>query len=120
LLEVERDNVVTARSGKGVLRARNCLPRSARSPAALAEELPLRYARREGYASPLDALTDRELQVLKRLAEGAKCREIAKELHLSIKTIDTYRAKVLDKLNLQTTADLVRFAFHHGVTTDTW
>lgn len=89
-------------------------------PPVFAQELSLRYVHQEPPQSPLQALTDRELQVLKRLAEGARCREIAKELHLSVKTIDTYRAKVLDKLNLQTTADLVRFALHHGVTTNTW
>lgn len=88
-------------------------------PPAFAQDLSLRYVRHEPVQSPLESLTDRELQVLKRLAEGARCRDIAKELHLSVKTIDTYRAKVLDKLDLQTTADLVRFALHHGITTGT-
>lgn len=89
-------------------------------PPAFAQDLSLRYVRQEPSQSPLQSLTDRELQVLKRLAEGARCRDIAKELHLSVKTIDTYRAKVLDKLNLETTVDLVRFALHHGITTGTW
>ena len=89
-------------------------------PSAFAQDLSLRYVRQEPPQSPLHVLTDRELQVLKRLAEGARCRDIAKELHLSVKTIDTYRANVLNKLNLETTADLVRFALHHGVTTNTW
>jgi two-component system, NarL family, invasion response regulator UvrY len=87
-------------------------------PPAFAQDLSLRYVRHEAPQSPLHSLTDRELQVLKRLAEGARCRDIAKELHLSVKTIDTYRAKVLEKLDLETTADLVRFALRHGVTSE--
>ncbi len=88
-------------------------------PQALMAELPLRYARREEPSARLEGLTDRELQVLKHLAEGAKCRDIAQELHLSVKTIDSYRGRLLKRLRLNTTADLVRFALHHGVTTDT-
>lgn len=89
-------------------------------PPAFAEELPLLYARREETQSQLEELTDREVQILKRLAEGAKCRNIAQELHLSVKTIDSYRGRLLKKLSLETTADLVRFALHHEVTADTW
>ena len=89
-------------------------------PAAIAEELPKRYARKGVPLSPLETLTDRELQVLKRLAEGSTCREIAQDLHLSVKTVDTYRARLLTKLNLQTTADLVRFALRYGVMHDAW
>jgi two-component system invasion response regulator UvrY len=89
-------------------------------PPALAERLPQRYARMAGESSPLLTLSDRELQVLKRLAEGHGSREIAQELHLSAKTVDTYRARLMTKLELHTTADLVRFALRHGVIADTW
>lgn len=88
-------------------------------PPALAEALPKRYVRK-GEDSPLETLSDRELQVLKRLAEGQTGREIAQELHLSSKTVDTYRARLLAKLELSTTADLIRFALRHGVIQDTW
>jgi len=88
-------------------------------PSALVEALPKRYSRK-GEKSPLETLSDRELQVLKRLAEGRTGREIAQELHLSIKTVDTYRARLLTKLDLSTTADLIRFALRHGVIQDTW
>jgi two-component system, NarL family, invasion response regulator UvrY len=88
-------------------------------PSALAEALPTRYIRK-GDDSPLETLSDRELQVLKRLAEGRTGREIAQELHLSSKTVDTYRARLLAKLELSTTADLIRFALRHGVIHDTW
>lgn len=89
-------------------------------PADLAEALPKRYLLRRGEDSPVETLSDRELQVLKRLAEGRTGREIALELHLSTKTVDTYRARVLAKLELNTTADLIRFALRHGVIQDTW
>jgi two-component system, NarL family, invasion response regulator UvrY len=88
-------------------------------PLALAEALPKRYIRK-GEETPLETLSDRELQVLKRLAEGRTGRAIAQELHLSIKTVDTYRARLLAKLELSTTADLIRFALRHGVIQDTW
>ena len=55
-------------------------------PLAFAEALPKRYLRKGTEDSPLEALSDRELQVLKRLAEGRTGREIAQELHLSTKT----------------------------------
>jgi DNA-binding NarL/FixJ family response regulator len=57
---------------------------------------------------------------LKHLAEGHKSRDIAKELHLSVKTIDTYRARLQDKLDLHTMADLVRFALRSGVIENVW
>jgi len=57
---------------------------------------------------------------LKHLAEGHTSREIAQALHLSTKTVDTYRARLLAKLDLNTTADLIRFALRHGVIEDAW
>ena len=89
-------------------------------PAELADALPKRYARKGTGESPLEALSDRELQVLKRLAEGRTSREIGQDLHISAKTVDTYRARLLTKLELDTTADLIRFALRHGVIEDAW
>lgn len=89
-------------------------------PAALSQSLPKRYARSPGDTSPLQTLSDRELQVLKHLAEGKTSREIAEELHLSVKTVETYRARLSTKLDLKTTAELVRFALRCGVVADSW
>jgi two-component system invasion response regulator UvrY len=89
-------------------------------PPALSETLPYRHANRDTPVNPLEALSDRELQILKLVAEGRTGREIAQDLHLSIKTIDTYRARVLDKLGLETNADLIRFALRHGVVENLW
>jgi DNA-binding NarL/FixJ family response regulator len=89
-------------------------------PEELSDTLPKRYARKGTGESPLEALSDRELQVLKRLAEGCTSKEIALDLHISTKTVDTYRARLLTKLELETTADLIRFALRHGVIEDAW
>jgi DNA-binding NarL/FixJ family response regulator len=59
---------------------------------------------------PLAGLSDRELQVFHQLAQGKKLKEIAADLNLSIKTVDTYRLRILQKLNLHRTVDLVAFA----------
>lgn len=89
-------------------------------PDELSDALPKRYARKGTGDSPLETLSDRELQVLKRLAEGQTSKEIALDLHISTKTVDTYRARLLTKLELETTADLIRFALRHGVIEDAW
>jgi len=63
-----------------------------------------------------DTLSDRELQVLRMLADGKTVKEIGAELALSEKTISTYRARILDKLNAKTNAELMRFAMRAGLT----
>lgn len=60
--------------------------------------------------SLLDTISTRELQVLRLLAMGRTNREIASEYNISIKTVDTYRLRLLKKLNLRNNADLSRFA----------
>ena len=65
---------------------------------------------------PLHArLSDREFQVLAMIARGKTVTTIADELSLSVKSISTYRSRILDKLNLKTTADLTRYAVHHNL-----
>jgi len=75
-----------------------------------AEALALSVARGMHGRSPLDSLSMRELQVLRRLALGHTNREIAKAYNISIKTVDTYRSRLLKKLNLRNNAELSRFA----------
>ena len=60
-----------------------------------------------------DQLTARELEVLKRLALGRTNKAIAAELSLSVKTIDTHRASIMRKLQLETFSDLMQFAMRH-------
>lgn len=65
--------------------------------------------------SPVDRLTDRELQVFNLLGQGYGTRQIAQALSLSVKTIETYRAHLMEKLNLNKATDLMLYAFqwHH-------
>jgi DNA-binding NarL/FixJ family response regulator len=78
-----------------------------------AEALALRVARGTDGQSPLDSLSMRELQVLRRLAMGQTNREIARSYHISIKTVDTYRSRLLKKLNLRNNAELTHFAIQN-------
>lgn len=58
-------------------------------------------------------LSDREDQVLRELASGKSLTQIGEDLHLSVKTISTYRARVLEKLSLSNNSELVRYAIEH-------
>ena len=80
-----------------------------------AEMLALRMTRGAESTSPLDSLSDREIQVLRRLALGHTNREIAEAYNISIKTVDTYRLRLLHKLNLRNNAELTRFAIQAGL-----
>lgn len=62
-----------------------------------------------------ELLSDREFQVLCKLAGGQTPTQIADELSLSVKTVSTYRARVLDKMGLRTNVDLTRYALEHGL-----
>lgn len=79
------------------------------------EALALRVARGAAGQTPLDTLSMRELQVLRRLAMGHTSREIATAYSISIKTVDTYRARLLKKLNLRNSAELIRFALQSNL-----
>lgn len=63
-----------------------------------------------GMGSPVDKLSDRELEVLHLLGRGFGTREIANELHLSVKTIETHRAHIKEKLGFKDAGEMVRFS----------
>ena len=60
--------------------------------------------------TPIDKLTDRELEVLQLIGEGNEVREIAKKLHLSAKTVEAHRAHMKEKLNMTNAREVARFA----------
>lgn len=60
-----------------------------------------------------EGLSNREFQVLVRLGAGMSVKEIAAQLALSPKTVSTYRVRILEKLELETTADVIRYAIEH-------
>jgi DNA-binding NarL/FixJ family response regulator len=61
-------------------------------------------------ASPIERLTDREVEVLQLIGGGREVREIAQQLHLSTKTVEAHRAHIKEKLNLANAREVVRFA----------
>ena len=62
---------------------------------------------------PHETLSDREFQVLRLIAAGKSVKEIAAELSLSAKTVSTYRARLLEKMNLGTNAELMHYAIQN-------
>lgn len=64
---------------------------------------------------PHEALSDREFQVMQLMAGGKTLAEIADELSLSAKTVSTYRTRLLEKMNLKTNAEIIRYAIEHGL-----
>jgi len=65
----------------------------------------------EAGTSPIDRLTDRELEVFSLLGRGNGTRQISEQLHLSVKTIETYRSRIKEKLNLTSASELLQHAF---------
>ena len=65
---------------------------------------------------PVERLSERELQVLRLIVEGRTSAEIGEELGLSSKSIDTYRSRLMGKLEIEDIAGLVKFAIRHGLT----
>ncbi|MGD9953515.1 MAG: response regulator, partial [Burkholderiales bacterium] len=63
--------------------------------------------------APHERLSDREFEVFKLLAGGVSPTDIAEQLHLSVKTVSTHKARILDKLGIGGTAELVRYALEH-------
>jgi DNA-binding NarL/FixJ family response regulator len=68
-----------------------------------------------GSADPYDTLTDREKQVLKLVAEGHSNKEVAEELGISVKTAMSHREHIMQKLDLHSRTELIRFAIQQGV-----
>ena len=70
---------------------------------------------RKDVTDPVDLLSPREREVLQLIAEGKTNKEIATKLNLSVYTVDSHRGKVMEKLNLHSTGELVRFAIKRGL-----
>jgi DNA-binding NarL/FixJ family response regulator len=62
------------------------------------------------------ALTTREREVLQLIAEGRSTKEVAGKLHISVKTVETHRKNIMDKLGLHTVAELTKYAVREGIT----
>jgi DNA-binding NarL/FixJ family response regulator len=64
---------------------------------------------------PHESLSDREYQVMRMIASGLTVSQIALRLSLSVKTVSTYRKRVLDKMGMKTTAELMHYGIQHGL-----
>jgi DNA-binding NarL/FixJ family response regulator len=70
---------------------------------------------RKNVSDPIDLLTSREREVLQLIAEGKTNKEIANLLNLSVYTVDAHRGRIMEKLNMHSVTDLVRFAVRKGI-----
>jgi two-component system, NarL family, response regulator NreC len=70
---------------------------------------------RKHVTDPIDLLTSREREVLQRIAEGQTNKEIAGGLRLSVYTVEAHRGRIMEKLNLHSAGELVRFAVRNGL-----
>ena len=80
---------------------------------SVADLLATQLQQGDGNQPPHARLSDREFQVLGLIAHGKTVTHIAEELSLSVKSVSTYRARIMEKLHLNSTADLTRYALEH-------
>ncbi|HHB11735.1 MAG TPA: response regulator [Chromatiales bacterium] len=83
--------------------------------AEVAQRLALDMLPGGGAATGLDALSPREMQILYMLVQGHKVQAISETLHLSPKTVSTYKSRMQEKLNVRSDAELIRLAMEHGL-----
>ncbi len=69
-------------------------------------------------SDPADVLSDREYEVMVSISSGKRIKEMADEMSLSVKTVSTYHARILQKLNLENDAQLIRYAIERGIIQD--
>ena len=81
---------------------------------ALAERLAADVGR-DALAAPHERLSDREFEVLRGIASGSSVSDIAAEMRLSVKTVSTYRTRLLEKMGMGSNSELTRYALQHGL-----
>jgi len=81
---------------------------------ALAEQLAMMLGQ-DFESQPHELLSDREFQVMRLIASGQTVSEIAADLHLSVKTISTYRSRILEKMGLRNNAEIMHYAITRGL-----
>lgn len=84
---------------------------------AVAEQLAL-GAMPHAEGPPHGTLSDREFQVFRALVAGRTVTDIAGELNLSVKTVSTHKARIMEKMNMSNPAELIRYALRHGLVDD--
>ena len=69
----------------------------------------------KAHGAPHERLSDREFDVMRGIASGSSVSEIAAQLHLSVKTVSTYRTRLLEKMGMSSNAELTRYAINNGL-----
>lgn len=82
---------------------------------AVSKHLVNDFARREAGATPFEQLTPRQREILQLIAEGRTTKEIAQRLGISIKTVETHRAQLMERLDIHDITGLVRYAIRMGI-----
>jgi two-component system, NarL family, response regulator NreC len=88
-----------------------------RLASVLVEDVLAKKGTKTGPREPMNILSDRELQVLKLVARGYSSAQIAKQIAVGVKTVETYRSRFAEKLGLRTHSDVIRFAVQMGLLT---
>ncbi len=83
----------------------------------LVQDVLAKRGTKAGFERAVNILSDRELQVLSLVARGHTSAQIAKEIFVGVKTVETYRARFAEKLGLRTRSDVIRFAVQMGLLT---
>ena len=119
MLKIDTDKIISVHSSEGKVNSKkNNSVKNENNESETSNENPVREIYSVDYNAPEnklphDNLSFRELQVMKLIALGKARKEIAEELFLSISTINTYRARILDKMNMKNNAEIMRYAFQH-------
>ena len=82
---------------------------------ALAERLAFDLTEKDASRAAHETLSQREFEVLRLIASGKTVSEIAERIHLSVPTVSTYRARILSKMNMTTTAELMRYGLENRI-----
>jgi DNA-binding NarL/FixJ family response regulator len=82
---------------------------------ALAERLAFDLNEKDAGRAAHETLSQREFEVLRLIASGKTVSEIAEQIHLSVPTVSTYRARILSKMNMTTTAELIRYGLENRI-----
>ncbi|MGC6404529.1 MAG: UvrY/SirA/GacA family response regulator transcription factor [Candidatus Comchoanobacterales bacterium] len=85
----------------------------------IANQLALKHVNDDGQA-PFEMLSERELQVCLMIIHGHKVQDVAEKLHLSPKTVNSYRYRIFDKLSIKNDVELTHMAIKHGLLEDVW
>jgi DNA-binding NarL/FixJ family response regulator len=84
-------------------------------PSQLSRQVLDAYLRRIQATDPPNLLTARQREILRFIADGASTKQIAADLDVSVKTVESHRAQIMAKLDIHDTAGLVRYAIRHGI-----